>query len=211
LTRPEQYPLHFFFSEAERLLLASHLLNFGVWEFDFVNTRLVWDDKMFDIYGVNKVDFHHQMEDFTIRVHPEDITEVEHTMQEIIHSHTPLFEQFRIVRPNGDIRIIAGNIKCIRNANNKPIRLIGINHDITEKQILQEKLELQNSELKKIAWMQSHEIRKPVANIIGLIQLYELKKNELSDLQLLPYLKTSARELDMMIKSIIERTKSAEL
>lgn len=59
--------------------------------------------------------------------------------------------------------------------------------------------------------MQSHEIRKPVANIIGLLQLYELKKNDLSEIELFNYLKISATELDIMIKIIIERTKDTEL
>ena len=48
---------HFFFSEAERLLLASHLLNFGVWEFEFRTSRLIWDNKMYEIYGVANTDF----------------------------------------------------------------------------------------------------------------------------------------------------------
>jgi len=58
--------------------------------------------------------------------------------------------------------------------------------------------------------MQSHEIRKPVANIIGLLKLYELKKNDLAETDLLHYLKASVTELDNMIKVIVDRTKSAE-
>ncbi len=132
-------------------------------------------------------------------------------MEEIIRTDSPLFAQFRIIRPSGELRIISGNVKCIRNLLNQPIRLIGINHDITEQQLLQEKLVHKNEQLKKIAWMQSHEIRKPVANILGLLQLYDLKKNELAANELLPYLKDAASELDTMIKVIIDRTKSAEL
>ncbi len=211
MNKPEPHIYNFFFSEAERLLLASHLLNFGVWEFDLQYNRLIWDNKMHDIYGVKKEDFHHQMEDFRRRVHPEDLPGAEKTMEEIIRTDSPLFAQFRIIRPSGELRIISGNVKCIRNLLNQPIRLIGINHDITEQQLLQEKLVHKNEQLKKIAWMQSHEIRKPVANILGLLQLYDLKKNELAANELLPYLKDAASELDTMIKVIIDRTKSAEL
>jgi len=149
LTKPDQYIHNFFFSEAERLLLASHLLNFGVWEFDFSNNRLIWDNKMHDIYGVKKEDFHHEMEDFVSRVHPDDLPGAEKAIAEILQSSTPLFAQFRIVRPNGEVRIIAGNVKCIRNLSHEPIRLIGINHDITEQHLLQETLVQQNEQLKK--------------------------------------------------------------
>lgn len=211
MTTPGHYIYNFFFSEAERLLLASHLLNFGVWEFDFSNNKLIWDNKMYDIYGVKKEDFNNQMEYFKRRVHPEYLPETERAMEKILEFDAPLFANFRIIRPNGEIRIIAGNVKCIRNPGNENIRLIGINHDITEDQLLRQKLIQQNEQLKKIAWMQSHGIRKPVANIIGLLQLYELKKNDLSEEQLLDYLKVSAIEPDQLIKDIIERTKSAEI
>lgn len=210
MNKPEPHIYNFFFSEAERLLLASHLLNFGVWEFDFLHNRLIWDNKMHDIYGVKKEDFHHQMDDFRSRVHPEDLPGAEKAMDEIISADAPLSAQFRIIRPDGVERIIAGNVKCIRNLLNQPIRLIGINHDITEQQLLQEELVHKNEQLKKIAWMQSHEIRKPVANILGLINLIDINQVDLHHHQLLELLKSSSEELDIIIKEIIQRTRESE-
>jgi PAS domain S-box-containing protein len=201
---------HFFFTEAERLLLASHLLNFGVWEFEFSNSRLIWDNKMYEIYGVAKEHFFHTIEDFRKRVHPEDLPGADEAMKNIVHATEPLFAQFRIIRPDGEIRIIKGNVTCIRDAAKQPIRLIGINHDITDQQKIQSKIQDQNDQLKKIAWMQSHEIRKPVANIIGLLNLCDMAKMDIQQHQLLEYLKVSAQELDHLIKDIIERTKATD-
>lgn len=198
---------HFFFSEAERLLLASHLLNFGVWEYEFSTSRLIWDNKMYDIYGVKKVDFTHEIESFRARVHPDDLPAADAAMQEILNSKQPLFATFRIIRPDGSIRIIEGNVKCIRDMNNQPLRLIGINHDVTEQRLIQEKISEQNTQLTKIAWMQSHEIRKPLANILGLLSLCDTQKMDFQQTQLLSYLKQSANELDQIIKDIIDRTR----
>ena len=208
---PQQPNIHrFFFSEAERLLLASHLLNFGVWEFEFSTSRLIWDNKMYEIYGVAKEDFFHTTEDFRKRVHPEDLPGADEAMKEIIHATQPKFAQFRIIRPNGDIRMIQGNVTCIRDATKQPVRLIGINHDITDQQKIQNKIQDQNDRLRKIAWMQSHEIRKPVANIIGLLNLCDMAKMDIQQHELLAYLKVSAQELDHIIKDIIERTKATD-
>ena len=201
---------HFFFTEAERLLLASHLLNFGVWEFEFSTSRLIWDNKMYEIYGVAKEDFFHTIEDFRKRVHPEDLPRADEAMKKIIHATQPKFAQFRIIRPNGDIRMIQGNVTCIRDATKQPVRLIGINHDITDQQKIQNKIQDQNDRLRKIAWMQSHEIRKPVANIIGLLNLCDMAKMDIQQHELLAYLKVSAQELDHIIKDIIERTKATD-
>jgi PAS domain S-box-containing protein len=209
---PQKPDIHrFFFSEAERLLLASHLLNFGVWEFEFSTSRLIWDNKMYEIYGVAKENFRHSIEDFRQRVHPEDLPEADETMKNIIHATEPMFAQFKIIRPNGEVRIIKGNVTCIRDATKQPVRLIGINHDITDEQKIQNKIQEQNDRLKKIAWMQSHEIRKPVANIIGLLNLCDMAQLDFQQNQLLQYLKESASELDVLIKNIIERTRESEV
>lgn len=59
----------------------------------------------------------------------------------------------------------------------------------------------------KIAMNQSHMIRKPVANILGLISLFN--EVQLSDegKQLLDLLNKSAEELDMLIKEIVSHTR----
>lgn len=200
----------FFFSEADRLLLASDLLNFGVWEFEFSTSRLIWDNKMYDIYGVSKQDFNQTIEDFRKRVHPEDLPSADKAMQDIITVYEPLFAQFRIIRPNQEIRHIQGNVTCIRNQQHEPERLIGINHDVTDQLKSQHKIEEQNERLRKIAWMQSHEIRKPLANIIGLLHLYDISKMDAQLTQVMQYLKVSANELDDLIKRIIQRTNESD-
>lgn len=165
---------------------------------------------MHDIYGVSKEDFNHSIEDFRKRVHPEDLADADAAMQQIMLAKEPVFAQFRIIKPDQQIRIIKGNVTCIRDATQQPIRLIGINHDVTDQQKVQNKIEEQNEKLKKIAWMQSHEIRKPVANIIGLLNLCDVAKMDLQQNELLAYLKDSANELDAIIKDIIERTKETD-
>lgn len=67
-------------------------------------------------------------------------------------------------------------------------------------------LESQNKRLKKIAWKQSHEVRKPVANILGLTNI--INKDELSreNLQTFNYLQQSAEDLDKIIHEIVDET-----
>ncbi len=165
---------------------------------------------MYEIYGVAKEHFLHTIDDFRKRVHPEDLPGADEAMKDIVYATEPLFAQFRIIRPDGEIRIIKGNVTCIRDAAKQPIRLIGINHDITDQQKIQSKIQDQNDRLKKIAWMQSHEIRKPVANIMGLLNLYDMSQTDLQHPQLIQYLKESAVELHALIKQIIERTRATD-
>jgi PAS domain S-box-containing protein len=63
----------------------------------------------------------------------------------------------------------------------------------------------QNEILKEIAFMQSHEVRRPLANILGLIDALNIDETA-SENEYLVLLKKSSEELDQMIKKIVART-----
>jgi PAS domain S-box-containing protein len=57
--------------------------------------------------------------------------------------------------------------------------------------------------LKEIAWTNSHEIRKPIGNILGLIEIMKTDSpNQPTDPKLLEMLISSANELDIIVKKI---------
>jgi signal transduction histidine kinase len=65
----------------------------------------------------------------------------------------------------------------------------------------------QKEALEAISWQQSHEVRRPVANILGLINLIEDEENKTGYNPIyLEYLKTSAQELDNIIHKIVNIT-----
>jgi len=69
----------------------------------------------------------------------------------------------------------------------------------------------QNEKLKQIAQINSHELRKPVASILGVMQLVneEAIKDELN-ITIFGHLKTLTKELDEIIRRIIDNTHEAE-
>lgn len=79
-------------------------------------------------------------------------------------------------------------------------------HDVTGLKNVQKEIEDQNNTLKEITWMQAHVIRKPVANIQGLIDaldLDHLDNNE--NRKLLQLIRDQSDELDLAIRQIVER------
>lgn len=87
-------------------------------------------------------------------------------------------------------------------------KLIGVSFNslnITEQKKALLKIKLQNELLKDIAWQQSHEVRSPVATILGLVNLLQGDKNaSIEDIELyLKYLHTAAEHLDKIIHDIV--------
>ncbi len=71
-----------------------------------------------------------------------------------------------------------------------------------ELKLANEELIKHNSELRQFSNTLSHNLRSPVANLLGLTQLFELEKDEESRAQLIEHIKSSARAMDMILKDL---------
>lgn len=79
--------------------------------------------------------------------------------------------------------------------------------NITNRKEQELQIQKQADSLREIAKIQSHEIRRPVANIMGLTDLFDLKeKTQEENEQILQYLRQSVLELDGLISRIVDKT-----
>jgi nitrogen-specific signal transduction histidine kinase len=77
--------------------------------------------------------------------------------------------------------------------------------DITVRKENENMIKQQVTTLKEIAWMQSHEVRKPLANIMGLADLLKKQTQETTpDNQLFVYMEESCNELDSIVKKVVK-------
>jgi PAS domain-containing protein len=121
-------------------------------------------------------------------------------------------ENFRLFKTTLDKKVVWLFIELQPVLNdNGIIEAVSMNiRDITKRKEIEEAIRKQNSQLKKIAWIQSHQIRKPVANILGLVPLFNEENLNGEEKELLYHLKASATELDNYIKEIVREAKPAD-
>lgn len=86
---------------------------------------------------------------------------------------------------------------------NECLGYIAIESDITERKNKEEKIKQQNKLLKEAAWINSHQVRKPLASILGLIQLMQLADNVKETEEYLSLLEICSNELDVIIKKSV--------
>lgn len=81
----------------------------------------------------------------------------------------------------------------------------------TESQLKQanEELKRQNEILREISWSQSHNVRRPLASILGLLNVLRISNNELEKELCINYIEISAAELDIMVYEINEQINNA--
>lgn len=83
--------------------------------------------------------------------------------------------------------------------------------NITAEKNYQHKIEQQNKQLRKIAWLQSHKVRSQVATILGLSQFIDRQIITDPDLsKVLSGIQDAAKELDTVIKEINTLTKNVD-
>jgi PAS domain S-box-containing protein len=116
----------------ERLQLALRSSRYGVWETDLITGRLNWDDRMLEIYGVSRESFDGQRSTWINRIHPEDrALALELANPNAIKADSGYRNEYRIVRPDGTVRHIESNGQLETDGAGRPIRLVGLNRDIS--------------------------------------------------------------------------------
>ena len=83
------------------------------------------------------------------RIHPDDVDKVKNLVKAGPDEKDKWFQEFRLIKKDGEIRHIQDKGRLVRDENGEPRYLLGTHHDVTEKVVYMEKLELLNSELQK--------------------------------------------------------------
>ena len=191
----------------ERLDLGMHAGDIGIWDYDLVTGNLTWDDSMQRLHGTDPVHFDGRYEDWEQRVHPDDLEETHERVQAAIRGDCEFNTEFRIIRPDGDVRHIRASATVRRNLSNCAVRVIGVNSDITELRRARERAEEANRAKSEFLASMSHELRTPLNGVLGMVEL--LSNTPVDDRQknFLAACQQSGQTLLQLINDILDLSK----
>lgn len=196
----------------ERLLEAERTARLGHGYWDLIRGQGHFSDMAYQILGISSGALL-SYELLKYQVHPADIRFVEDCLKKNLKARNFREFYFRIITSNMEIKHVLLKAEMVRNAAGKPILLKGTLQDVSELRRHMQKIEQQNKRLKKIAWVQSHRMRSPVATIIGLSDL--LNRDNPADpmnADIIEHIKVLSVQLDDMIREVddLTREKSKE-
>jgi len=134
---------------SQRLLLASRAGGVGIWDYDVVNNKLIWDDQMYSLYGITPEKFGGAYEAWRGGLHPEDVRRGDDEIQMALRGEKKFDTEFRVLWPDGTIRHIRALAIVQRDASGRPLRMIGTNWDTTERNRAEEELRKAHAELRQ--------------------------------------------------------------
>lgn len=165
----------------ERIEAAASAGLIGVWDWDVPNNILMWDKAMYKLYGLKEGDFGGAYEAWARAIHIEDKEYTEGEIQAALDGKREYCPQFRIIWPDGSTHYIKAISKTFYDEQRKPLRMLGINYDMTEqkqieKELYQAKIAAEAANMAKSRFLatMSHEIRTPMNGILGMAQLLDL-------------------------------------
>ena len=148
---------------------AQAIAHIGSLEVDLLDKSEIWSDELYRILGVEK-GITPSTKLFLSFIHPDDLK----NYQQMFARRENNSIDYRLLLNGGVVKYVFSKWRIEFNKNNKPIRLYGILQDITERKLAEmERIKLvndlitRNRELEQFAYIVSHNLRAPVANIMG--------------------------------------------
>lgn len=169
-----------------------------IWDWDLVTNNVIWNRNLELLFG-HEVVFEHEGW-WQQHVHPDDVDEIVQSLHDAVKDGKKTWAvEYRFRGTDGVYRHVNDRGYVLYNEEGQPSRMIGAIQDVEEKKQYIE-------ELKKVAHMSSHSLRRPVASILGIVAM--MNKENLAhpdNMPLLEHIEKVAKEMDDILHVVAEK------
>jgi len=198
------------------LQVARQVADIGIWTWDIANGALTWDERLWAWCEVPKETDPGKL-DYAFwrgRLHPDDRGHAEEAIAVALRDQVPYEDVFRILPPSGQVRYLQSSALIERAAGGAPLRMIGVNRDITAQRELEEGLraakeaaEAANRAKSAFLAHMSHEIRTPLHAVLGLAQVLEKSTLAADQRAMVQQVRTAGGNLLGILNDVLDLSK----
>lgn len=124
--------------------------------------------------GRNLNEIYEKPTEWLLLVHEEDRGRVQSLFDSFVKNRDDFNSEFRIVKPDGEVRWIWATGGTIKDSDGNVYRLAITARDVTQRKLDEQRLEHLVQEIKDFAYIVSHDFRAPLINIKGFSRELEL-------------------------------------
>jgi PAS domain S-box-containing protein len=122
----------------QRLRLALEAGQMGLWDWDVRTRRSFWNRQEFELLDMTPSEEPMDAEEFFRRVHPKDLRLIRRQLASLLKRGAEFSHEFRIIRPDGEVRWLRGIGRLYRDESGRPLRMVGVNFDVTSRKTAEE-------------------------------------------------------------------------
>jgi PAS domain S-box-containing protein len=121
----------------DQLALAQRAAQAGIWEWVVANDRMIWTDELYLLFGLDPHTATASFDSWRNIIHPADRERAAAEVFETFRNGTPLFSEYRIVMPDGQLKCIVALGNSTRNEHGKTVSMTGLCYDNTAQKVAQ--------------------------------------------------------------------------
>jgi PAS domain S-box-containing protein len=183
----------------------------GAWEWDVATDRVTWSPTLEEIHMMAPGSFAGTREAAIADIHPEDRAQLEEKLHAAVTGGKKYEIQYRSILPDGSICWLETNGRVMEDAEGRPVRMVGVCRDITERMRAEEALrratedaERANRAKSEFLSRMSHELRTPMNSILGFAQVLSRAGLSASHTKYLQHILKGGRHLLNLINEVLE-------
>ena len=141
----------------ERLRLAQQVARVGTFEWNVQTGLNTWTPELEAMYGLFPGSFPGTQPAWENLLHCDDRAEAIRLVERTLETGEPVEGEWRVVWPDGIVRWLSGRWQAFKDESGKPLRMIGVNIDITDRKRAEEALQRQHKTLQHLLQSSDHE------------------------------------------------------
>lgn len=168
----------------ESLARAQEIVHLGSWTWDIAADQLHWSAEHYRIFGLDPNGPTIEPVRFVALLHESDREAVDEKMKKALQSLEMYDIEYRVVRPDGNVRLVHALGKVDVDEAGKPYRMSGTVQDITEQSLADEQLR-QSQKMEAIGQLTggiAHDFNNLLSVIMTNLQLMERNAKGQTDL-----------------------------
>ena len=116
-----------------QLAEAQRLAHLGSWQWSLPTNTLTFSTELYRIVGLDRHTFEGTYQAFLNHVHPDDRDQLQQLVAQAVQTHQPFCVLYRILRPDGTVRVVEARGAVVLGADGIPTSLLGTALDVTER------------------------------------------------------------------------------
>jgi two-component system CheB/CheR fusion protein len=155
--------------------LAQDAAGIGVFDRDLDTGVNTWTPELVAMHGLPPGGFSHTVAEWERLVHPEDREGALRLVRHALETGLPVEGEWRVVWPDGSVHWVLARFQAVREAGGRPLRLTGVNIDITARKVAEEAMRESERRKDEFLAVLAHELRNPLAPVRNAVQVLHMK------------------------------------
>jgi PAS domain S-box-containing protein len=106
--------------------------NIGTFDWNIKTGVNMWTPELEAMYGLPIGGFGRTQPAWEALVHPDDRARAVQRVKGSFETGTPAEAEWRVIRPDGSVRWLAGRWQVLKDATGEPLRMMGVHIDVTD-------------------------------------------------------------------------------